>query len=233
MDLDFTQQGSAVKPRELIDRTTTPDGEMLELAREGGFFVLRVGGIPLMSSATFGSEEAMAHRAAEALGPRPTAQVLIGGLGMGFTLRAALESFAADAKITVAELLPPLIEYNRGVLGAQVGYPLNDPRVRLFSGDVRTPLSQQRWDVVLLDIDNGPDAFTVSSNSDLYSKRGVELLAATLTDGGVSVIWSAYPSPRFERRLKQAGLDCHTLQIRARGNVRKGSTHTLFVARAG
>jgi len=221
-----------MKPREVIERTTTPDGETLELAREGGYFVLRLGGIPLMSSAAFGSEEAMAHHAAQALGTRKAAQVLIGGLGMGFTLRAALESFPADAKITVAELLPSLIAYNQGVLGALAKHPLRDARVHLFEGDVRVPMQKQRWDAILLDIDNGPDAFTVASNSDLYSERGVASLAAALTDGGVSVIWSAYPSSRFERRLKQAGLECQTLQVRARGNVKKGSTHTLFVARA-
>jgi spermidine synthase len=219
----------AMKPREVLDRTTTPDGRRLELAREGVHYVIRVDGVALMSSAAHGSEEAMARVAAEALGARPGARVLVGGLGLGFTLRAALDAFP-DATVTVAELLPPLVGYNRGALADLARRPLDDPRVRLFEGDVRVPLGAGGWDAVLLDVDNGPEAFTTSANASLYDDAGAALLARALAPGGVLVVWSAGPSPAFERRLRRAGLACDTRRARARD--RKGATHTLFVARA-
>jgi spermidine synthase len=219
-----------MKPREILDTSTTPDGERLELAREGDHYVIRIGGAPLMSSRTYGSEQEMARVAAERLGARVKPRVLIGGLGMGFTLRAALDSFGPDAEVTVAELLPPLIDYNRGVLADGAGRPLEDRRVSLFEGDVRKPLGRAGWDVVLLDVDNGPDAFTAQGNKSLYGDRGVALMAGALNPGGVLVVWSAYPDKAFERRLRRVGLHCNALTVRARGAIKKGAKHTLFVA---
>jgi spermidine synthase len=222
-----------MKPREVLDTSKTPDGEPLELSREAaGHYVIRVGGIPLMSSATSGSERAMARVASESLGKRRRVRVLVGGLGMGFTLRAALDTFGADARVTVAELLPALVTYNRGVLGDLAGHPLDDRRVRLFEGDVRALFAERGWDVVLLDVDNGPDAFTASANASLYNDRGVAAMARALAPGGVLVIWSAFADRGFERRLRRAGLRCDVKKIHARGDVRKGSRHVLFVARA-
>ncbi len=217
-----------VRQRTVIGTSTTPDGQRLVLSKEGDDFVMRVGGLTLMSSRMHGSEEAMATLASEALGAKTAARVLVGGLGMGYTLRAALDAFPA-AQITVAELLPIVVEYNRGVLADLAGNPLGDPRTAVFTGDVRTPLAQAGWDVVLLDVDNGPDPFTTASNASLYSKRGVALLAAALTPDGVCVVWSAAQSPAFVKRTEAAGLTCRQERVHARGKTKKGSRHTLFV----
>ena len=221
-----------MKPREILDISETPDGKRLELSKEGGHFVIRVAGATLMTSAAHGSERALATWAAESLGKRRSARVLVGGLGMGFTLQAALSAFGSGARITVAELLPQIITYNRGELGEVAGRPLEDPQVRLFEGDVRVPLTEGGWDAVLLDVDNGPDPFTSSANASLYDNKGVAMLRRALTPAGVLAVWSAYPSPPFEKRLARVGLHCETKRVFARGEVRKGSKHTLFLARA-
>jgi spermidine synthase len=221
-----------MRAREVLDRTQTPDRQPLELAREAGHYVIRVSGIPLMSSAAFGSEQAMACIAYELLGPRPCSQVLVGGLGMGFTLRAVLDTFADDARVTVAELLPSLVDYSRTVLGHLANHPLADPRVHLHQGDVRVPIGRQRWDVILLDVDNGPDALTTAGNASLYSEAGVLRLSRALSPGGVLVVWSAFESRRFEERLRRTGMSCETRKVRARTDVGKGAIHTLFVAHA-
>ena len=218
-----------MRAREVLDQTMTPDGVPLELAREGGHFVLRLASIPLMSSAAFGSEQAMAHIAFETLGPRARARVLVGGLGMGYTLRAALDTFGARAEVTVAELLPAVVRYNRGVLGALAKHPLLDRRVSLHEGDVRTPLAAGGWDAVLMDIDNGPDAITTGDNATFYTDAGARLMARALTPGGVLIVWSAYPSASFERTLRRAGLRCETHRVPARSPKRKRGTHVLFV----
>jgi spermidine synthase len=221
-----------MRAREVIDRTTTPDQQTLELAREAGQYVIRVAGVPLMSSATFGSEQAMAQVAVEALGRRAGTRVLVGGLGMGFTLRAVLDVFDARSSVTVAELLPAIVGYARGPLAHLANRPLDDPRVRLYEGDVRVPMSDGGWDAILLDVDNGPSAFTTASNASLYDSAGVRRMRAALTAGGVLVVWSVATNPAFEKRLRRAGLTCETRRVRARGDIRKGSTHRLFVARA-
>jgi len=151
---------------------------------------------------------------------------------MGFTVRAAIDSFGRGARITVAELLPPLVGYNRGVLGPLADHPLRSRRVRLFEGDVRLPLQKGGWDAVLMDVDNGPEALTSPDNASLYGNDGVVLMAKSLTAGGVLVVWSASPDRRFAARLKRAGLRCETQRVHARGAIRKGPKHTLFVARA-
>ena len=220
-----------MKPREVLDRTTTPDGSPLELSSEGGHFFIRVRGSTLMSSLASGSEQAMARVAAEHVGSRAGCRVLVGGLGMGFTCRAALDAFGETARVRVAELLAPIIAYNRGVLGPLADHPLADPRVEVVEGDVRRSLEERRWDAILLDVDNGPDAFTMRSNGELYAKAGVEQMAQALEPGGVLVVWSASDSPRFEKVLAQAGLETETRRVFARAEVRKGARHTLFVAR--
>ena len=220
-----------VKPRDILDQTLTPDGDPLELVREGGHFVLRVASIPLMSSAAYGSEQAMAKVAAEVLGERKAPRVLVGGLGMGYTLRAALDTFGRRARVTVAELLPPLVRYNHGVLGHLARHPLRDPRVTLFEGDVRAPLAEGGWDVVLMDVDNGPDALTADDNETLYGDAGAALMARALSPGGVLVVWSAYSSRAFERTLRRAGCQTQTRRVSARPGG-KGSKHVLFVGKA-
>jgi spermidine synthase len=214
-----------MNPREVLGSATTPDGKSLELLREQGHYIVRVGGKSLMCSGAHGSEEAMAHVAAKVHGP--AARVLVGGLGLGYTLRATLDAFP-EAEVTVAELLPPLVGWNRGVLADLAGRPLEDPRVRLFEGDVRLALGQGGWDVALLDVDNGPEAFTVKQNEGLYDELGAALLARSLAPGGVAVVWSAGPSTAYERRLRGVGLRVETRLARSRG--RKGGRHVLFVA---
>jgi spermidine synthase len=219
-----------VRPRQVLDRSTLVDGSSIELAREGDFYVIRVANLLLMSSAAHGSEEAMAGVAFDAIRGRRAPRVLIGGLGMCYTLRGALDTFDRDARITVAEILPQLVEHNRGVLAHLANHALSDERVTVFEGDVRIPLEEGGWDVVLMDVDNGPHAFTTRGNSALYGDIGVRRMADALTPGGALVVWSAYPSRAFERRLRRAGLDCEVRKVSARSAGGKGGSHFLFIA---
>jgi spermidine synthase len=216
---------------EILDQSLTPDGEPLELAIERGYFVLRVNSRVLMSSASYGSEQAMARIAAEKLGEhRHAPRVLVGGLGMGHTLRAVLDEFPATAAVSVAELLPDLVRYNRGVLGPLARHPLLDRRVTLFVGDVADSIAEGGWDAILLDVDNGPDAFVDGGNANLYSDDGCRRLAGALNPGGVAVVWSAYASRPYEASLRRAGLACTTRRVSARAPARKGGKHVLFIA---
>jgi spermidine synthase len=221
----------AMRKREVLDRSTTPDGKPLELAREGGHYAIRVGHTLLMSSAASGSEQHMAVVAREILGARRAPRILIGGLGMGCTLRAVLEQFGKDARVTVAELLPALIRYARTFLAELAGHALDDPRVELFEGDVRDALTRASWDAILLDVDNGPSALTAASNASLYGSRGTARLHRALAADGVLVVWSVSPDIRYEAQLRAAGFDCKTVRAGARAGQSKGGRHTLFVAR--
>ena len=221
-----------MKKREVLGTAKTPAGEPVVLAKEAEAFVVRVAGIPLMSSRVHGSEEAMAELACAPLRERSDARVLIGGLGMGFTLRAAIDALGEDARVDVAELLPCMVEWNRGPLAHLAGAPLDDPRVTLLEADVATLLTPARYDAILLDVDNGPEALTVPENARLYGERGLARIGAALRPGGVVVFWSAGPSPAFERALRRAGLGGEAVQVRARGKVKKGSRHVLFIGRA-
>ena len=151
-----------MRANELLAETRTPDGAALTLVRQSGRLQVQVNGIILMSSHVHGSEEAMAHISCAPLHDKVRATVLVGGLGMGYTLRATLDALGSDAEVTVSELHPALVEWNRGVLGPLAGHPLADPRVKLVEGDVAALLraSPGAFDVVLLDVDNGPEAFT-------------------------------------------------------------------------
>jgi len=184
-----------------------------------------------MSSSMRGSEEAMASIAFDEVGETIEApRILVGGLGMGFTLRAVLDAFDASATVCVAELLPVVIRYNRGILAELADHPLEDPRVDVHEGDVREAIRQGPWDIILLDVDNGPDALTAESNQALYSARGVQRIAREVAPGGVLIVWSAFPSPRFVERLRKTGLDARAEKVRARWPESKGPMHTLFIA---
>jgi spermidine synthase len=219
-----------VQKRVVIDLTETPDGDSLELAIEHGHHIIRVGGVPLMSSEMSGSEEAMAEVAREELGPIEGPRILIGGLGMGFTLRATLDAFDEHAEVCVAELMHHIVHYNRFFLGDLADRPLEDPRVDVFEGDVKKKLAEGDWDAILMDVDNGPDALTAQSNQNFYNARGVDLMARALAPGGVLVVWSAYSSPRFLERLRHTGLSARAETVRARWPISKGPMHTLFIA---
>lgn len=218
--------------REVIDRTTTPDGALLELVRSGSDYGIWVARELLMSSRQRGSEEAMADVALEAIGDAPIPRVLVGGLGMGFTLRAVLDRFGEGARVTVAELMPAIVRYNRGPLAHLAGAPLDDPRVTLVEGDVKTAIAAGGWDAILLDIDNGPDALTDAGNGQVYSDAGVRRLREAVAPGGVVIVWSAAPDEAFLRRLLRARFAAEARVVSARGKVKRGSRHVLFVARA-
>ena len=219
-----------MKPWELLGETRTPDGTLLSLTRRDTELVILAGGKILMSSRMHGSEEAMAEMACGHLKEREAASVLIGGLGMGFTLRAALDLLPADATVVVAELIPAVVEWNRGAIGPLAQNPLQDPRVSIDVRDVIATLRSNAacFDAVVLDVDNGPDAFTESGNAGLYNDRGIAAIRGALKPGGVVAVWSAWEDRRFEQRLKWAGFSVSVQRVRAR--LKKGGPrHTIFV----
>lgn len=216
----------------MVERSHTPDGTPIELFQREQEFSINAGGRLLMSSRMHGSEEALAVVALEALGPKPRARVLVGGLGCGFTLAAALARLERDAEVTVVELVPAIVRWNRERLGALSGFPLNDPRVTVVEGDVIEHLgaSKSRYDAILLDIDNGPIAFTQASNGWLYSPAGLERIRRALGDDGVVSVWSAGGDAGFSATLLEAGFEVIEHRVRAR-RERAGLRHVVWVGK--
>lgn len=210
----------------------TPDGADITLRRRGEEFVVRVAGHDLMSSRQHGSEDAMARLACEPLRQRPAARVLVGGLGLGYTLRATLDALPADASVVVAELVPALVDWNRDVLAPLAGRPLDDARVQVEVGDITRLIRREneRFDAILLDVDNGPSALTSPGNAWLYREPGLRALQALIRPGGTLVVWSAGPDAAFERRLKAAGFRAESVDVPAHAGAR-GTRHVLFVGR--
>lgn len=221
-----------MKPWELCGETRTPDGTAMALTRRDREYVILANGKPLMSSRMHGSEEALAMFACRRLRTMDEPKVLVGGLGMGFTLRATLDSLPATAVVVVAELLPAVVEWNRGVLGPLAGHPLKDGRVTVVVGDVADALrsSESSFDAVLLDVDNGPAAFTEGGNAALYGDAGLAAARRALRIGGTLAVWSARDDRRFEQRLRYGGF---TVEVeRVRGRLKKGGPrHTIFLGR--
>jgi len=207
-----------------------PDGTDMKLQRRDREYVIFAGGKILMSSRMHGSEEALAAFACERTRNGEAPVVLIGGLGMGFTLRATLNLLSADARIVVAELQPAVVEWNRGPLGPLADHPLRDPRVTVEECDVLATVraSRHRFDAVLLDVDNGPDAFTSSRNSALYNDTGLASIRAALKPHGVLGVWSAWEDRKFEQRLRYAGFAVRVERVRARLK-QGGPRHTIFL----
>jgi spermidine synthase len=222
-----------VKAWETIDRARAPDGAELVLARRGDEWVVRAAGRILMSSRVHGSEEALASLALARV-PRPRT-ILVGGLGLGFTLRAALDRLPADARAVVAELSPALVAWNRGPLAELAGRPLEDPRVRLQQADVRARIAEANgaFDAILLDVDNGPSALAHPANDALYGDRGVRACRDALRQGGVLAVWSAGPDEEYRARLERAGFTVDEEQVPARGAGGGGVRHLVFVAVRG
>jgi len=220
-----------VKPTELLGETHAPDGTHIALTRQDREFIILAGGKPLMSSRMHGSEQALATFGCGHVPPQAP-RVLVGGLGMGFTLRATLDVLPADAIVTIAELIPAVIAWNRGRLGPLAEHPLRDPRVHVALGDVGATIraATEAFDAILLDVDNGPDAFTATGNALLYGDRGLAAARNALTPGGVLAIWSAWEDRRFEQRLKYAGFSVQVERVRARLKA-GGPRHTIFVGR--
>ena len=240
-----------MKPWELLAEARTPDGTLMSLTRRDTELVIMAGGKILMSSRMHGSEEAMADMAFQRLGLRPArrstlleggrpdaggraplagACVLVGGLGLGYTLRATLDLLPADATVIVSELIPAIVEWHGGPLAALADKPIADKRVQIEVKDVIATLrsSAGRFDAILLDIDNGPEAFTESSNAGLYNDRGIATIRAALKPGGVLAVWSAWEDRRFEQRLKYAGFKVAVERVRARLK-NGGPRHTIFL----
>jgi spermidine synthase len=221
-----------VKPFELLGQAVSPDNTAIKLMRRGDEYILLAGGAILMSSRMHGSEEALATLGCERARRLERPSVLIGGLGMGFTLRATLDLLPPASSIVVVELLPAVVEWNRGPLGPLARHPLNDKRVEVVEGDVLATLCScaGQFDAVLLDVDNGPAAFTASKNAGLYDKRGIAAAHAALRTNGVLAIWAAQDDRKFEQRLCEGGFDVQVQHLR--GRLKKGgSRHTVFLSR--
>jgi spermidine synthase len=214
-------------PRELIATAQVPGGEELRLFKRGDEFTIALGGNELMSSRMSGSEEALATLTCARLRTKAP-HLLIGGYGMGFTLRAALAALGPDARVSVAELVPEIIDWARGPMAALTAGCLDDPRVDVMIGDVADAIKAARYDAILLDVDNGPDGLSRATNDRLYSRAGLAAAKAALNVGGVLAIWSAAPDARFTRRLTEAGFKVEETPVRARAN--KGARHVIWFA---
>lgn len=189
-----------------------------------------LGSNELMNSRLSGSEKALATLACDKIRERKAPHVLIGGLGMGFTLRAALAELPVDARVTVAELVPAVVEWARGPMAEVFEGCLDDPRVSIHSGDVAALIraSKMAFDAILLDVDNGPDGLTHEDNDGLYDHRGLAAARLALRSGGVLTVWSSGPDQGFTRRLRDSGFVAEAVGVRATGN--RGARHTVWVA---
>lgn len=220
-----------MKPWELLGEASTPDGHEMRLIARDGEFVILLDGKTLMSSRLHGSEEELALAACPPVSDRRKPTVLVGGLGMGFTLRATLNLLPADATVVVSELMAAVVDWNStGALAALAGYPLKDPRVRILMQDVGSTLQNatNRFDAILLDVDNGPSAFTSDENQELYDNDGVAAAHAALKSGGALAVWSAAEDQTYERRLRAHGFEASAKRVRARPN-KGGARHTIFL----
>ncbi len=216
-----------------LDTVTLDDGQELRLMQRGGEFSIMLGTNELMNSRLSGSEEALATLAASRLADRESPHLLIGGLGMGFTLRAALKNLGPDARITVAELVPAVIDWAKDPMADLFAGCLEDPRVSIHQGDVGPLITKARaaFDAILLDVDNGPDGLTRQGNDALYTAKGLAAAHRALTPGGIFSVWSSAPDPAFTRRLHQAGFTVSEVPTRAHG--KRGARHMIWVAVKG
>jgi len=220
-------------PWTLFDSTRVPGGGgELCLYQRGAEFSIRITGRgELMNSRTHGSEDALAELTCARLENSINPRLLIGGLGMGFTLAAALRCLGDQAQVVVAELVPGVVAWNRGILGEPAGRPLRDPRVRLYEKDVARVMKTgvQAYDAILLDVDNGPEGLTRKENDWLYGEDGLNEACAALRPGGVLAVWSAGPDQAFLQRLYKAGFEVEEARVRAHGS--KGARHVIWFAR--
>jgi spermidine synthase len=220
-----------MKPRELIGTAPVPGGEPLRLVRHGDDFMIVLDRNELMNSRMSGSEEALAIMTCARLRSDIAPRMLVGGYGMGFTLRAALEILSAGAQVTVAELVPEIIAWARGPMAKLAAGCLDDPRVKIVERDVAEVLagSPGGYDAILLDVDNGPDGLVRAANDRLYSMAGLASARAALRPGGILAVWSAGSDAAFARRLSDAGFTVEEVVVRARSNG-KGPRHVIWFA---
>ena len=216
-----------------IDSAPVPGSDAeLTLLQRNGDFAIRISDVQgdLMNSRMYHSEEVLAELGCTRLGTSENARVLVGGLGMGFTLAAALRIVPASAEVIVAELVPKVVEWNQGPLGLCAGRPLDDGRTRIHQGDVVALLKhpKKKFDAILLDVDNGPEAMTASANGWLYTRAGLKTIYEKLRPEGIVAIWSVRADHVFTGKLKKTGFKVQAHTVRARPG--KGSRHTVFVA---
>jgi spermidine synthase len=236
MGFDMYFQEVAMNPWVLLgEARVAVDGKRLSLYRRDTEFSIRLGGNggELMNSRSHGSEEKLAELACARLTEHGEPHVLIGGLGMGFTLAAALRQLGAAARVTVSELVPEVVAWNRGPLGELAGQPLTDPRVTVCEGDVARMIAaqSQAYDAILLDVDNGPEGLTHTDNDWLYGCVGLSAAYEALRPGGVLAVWSAGRDVAFTGRLLKAGFEVEEVRVRARGT--KGARHMIWLAQRG
>lgn len=220
-----------MKPWVQLDFARVPGGGDLRLMQRDAEFSIMAGPTELMNSRLSGSEEALARLSWERLQGRPRLKVLIGGLGMGFTLRAALAVLPGTAELVVAELVPEVIAWARGPLQSLFAGSLDDPRVRVREGDVGEVINAAHatYDAILLDVDNGPQGLTREGNDALYDEAGLQRAKRALTPGGVLAVWSSSPSRTFTARLRAAGFRVEEKKAAARANGR-GARHVIWLA---
>lgn len=222
-------------PWELLDSAQVPEnsGE-LRLYKRGAEFSIRIDGCELMNNRAHGSEDALAELACAKIADRPRPRILIGGLGMGYTLAATLNRIGPEASVVVAELVPAVVEWNRGPLAHLAGHPLQDKRVNLRVIDVARVLrtKHQAYDAILMDVDNGPNGLTLKGNDWLYSRQGLDAAFAALRTGGVLAVWSASPNQAFSKLLRLTGFEVTEVHARAR-NPHRGAHHMIWIAGRG
>lgn len=221
-------------PWSLLDTAKVPGGGELRLRRRGTEFAIMLGDNQLMSSRLSATEQALATIACEPIRTRERPRILIGGLGMGFTLRAALVVLGAQAQIVVAELVPAVVAWARGPMAEMFGGSLADPRVSVRETDVGDLIRSGRsaYDAILLDVDNGPEGLTRKANDGLYDLEGLRAAHAALRPGGVLAVWSSAPNPDFTQRLRKSGFDVREIPLRAKG-PRGGARHFIWTATRG
>lgn len=221
-----------MNPWILLDEVTVPgDGGAMKLFQRAHEFSISIKNEELMNSRMHGSEDALAELACQRVGNRANPRILIGGLGMGFTLGAALAELGANAEVVVAELIPAVVKWNRTHLAELAGRPLDDPRVTVRESDVRLIIKngKETFDAILLDVDNGPDGLTHEGNDRLYTHGGLAAAKAALKPGGILGVWSAEPDKSFSKRLRGSGFKMEEVSVRARGK-RGGRRHTIWLA---
>ncbi len=215
----------------LLDEVNVPgDGSSMKLYQRAFEFSISVKNEELMNSRMHGSEDALAELACKQVADREKPCVLVGGLGMGFTLRAALTHLGDTAEVVVAELVPAVVQWNRTYLADLAGRPLDDPRVTVRESDVRLVIKEKTavYDAILLDVDNGPDGLTHAGNDRLYTHGGLAAAKVALKPGGILAVWSAEPDTSFTKRLRGSGFKVEEVTARARGT--KGRRHTIWLA---
>jgi spermidine synthase len=225
-----TRYTAPVLPWQTLDEAEAPDGQRLQLRQRGQEFLIRAGGYDLMSSRDDASARALATVGCTPLLGRAGLRVLIGGLGMGYSLAAACELLPADAEIEIAELVAAVVEWNRGPLADLAGRPLDDPRVRVHQADVVELIGKAHatYDAILLDVDNGPDPLAHDHNARLYGRAGLRAAHRALRPGGVYAVWSYSDTGEFATRLRQAGFEAKVERVPNRGRDR-GRMHAIWM----